>query len=64
MTREHFINEDTAEQHLFISKLVHAIRNNDDAFRDADYIVRSAEATGMFNNVKFGAEAVYQEEII
>lgn len=62
--REQFINADTDERNIFISKLIHAISNNDCAFRDAKFIVWSAEITGMFNNVKFGADAVYKEEAI
>jgi hypothetical protein len=61
LTRQQFLNATEREQQIFISKLLHVVRSDDDAFREADYMVRSAEITGMFNNVKFGAE-IYKNE--
>jgi hypothetical protein len=60
LTRQQFLNATEREQQIFISKLLHVVRSDDDAFREADYM-RSAEITGMFNNVKFGAE-IYKNE--
>jgi hypothetical protein len=62
MTRQQFLNLPEAEKNIFISKLLHVIRNDDDAFREASFIVTAGQLTGMLKNVKFGGEEVYQEE--
>jgi hypothetical protein len=56
MTREQFLNLSADEQNVFLSKLHHAIRNDEDSFNDAFFIVKVAEITGVFRNVKFGNE--------
>jgi hypothetical protein len=51
---------DNIEQSIFISKLLHAVKNSNEYFMFADSVVNNAELDGMFNEVKFGSE-VYKE---
>lgn len=61
-TRQEFIQAEEAEQQLFISKLLHAIRRSDIFFNAADSIIQAASAVGVYDNIKFGVEEVYGEE--
>jgi hypothetical protein len=61
-TRQQFLKAEDQERNLFISKLMHIMQSNDHFFSEVAYLVRVAEITGMFNNVKFGAEEVYKQQ--
>ncbi len=56
MGHAEFLQLPEREQNIFITKLVHAIKNNKDCFQYADFVVQAAEVTGMFKNIKFGSE--------
>jgi hypothetical protein len=60
MTRQAFLQLSVSEQNIFLSKLIHAARNNDTCFSYASFVVGAAEDEGLFSSVKFG-NAVFEE---
>jgi hypothetical protein len=60
MTLADFKKLDKIEQDVFISKMLHAVKNSNEYFMFADSIVHNASLDGMFNNIKFGSD-VYKE---
>ncbi len=56
ISRNQFLSSTDTDRQIFITKLIHAIRNNDISFMHAYLVVYAAEKNGMFKNVKFGAE--------
>lgn len=62
MTRKEFLQLSQAEQNIFISKLLHAIRVKDVCFEHANWVVGLAEKTGLLDSVKFGNE-VYSKTV-
>jgi hypothetical protein len=57
-SRETFNEFSPHEKQVFITKLIHAINHDDTAVMYALEIVKGAEAKGLFDNVKFGAEVI------
>lgn len=49
------------EQNIFISKLNHAVKSNEILFLAAKRLIRTAEESGVFDDVKIGKEEVYAD---
>jgi len=52
---------DENQQAEFIAKLIVVIQKDEVSFHDAQKIVKHGERIGIFDNIKIGHHAVYQE---
>lgn len=62
MTRKEFLQLPEYDQKIFIAKLLTAVKQNDDAFKHAEYVIVMAEKEGKYK-VRFGNE-VYRDAAI
>ena len=56
-----FVNMDKLEQSLFISKLLQALREDNEAYYDAAKIVQKQEMKGTYDNTKFFNKNIHDE---